>query len=128
MPPEILVLLALVPLASLAGFAIWWSHPTREARRALADSSQKRLGELVEGDRARVRGIARRGAELKTSPLTQRRCIGFRFVIEQQRHGVWQSEGEWADCATFELVADGGVASVEGPFLLGLDDDVCGEG
>jgi hypothetical protein len=120
---QILMVLAVAAFAALGGFAVWWSQPANEAKRLLSEAPQKHLGELVDGDRARVRGIARRGAQLKTSLVTHRPCIGFRLNIEWLQDGFWHNAGEWVDCAPFELIADGAVARVEGPVLMGLEID-----
>lgn len=69
-----------VPL--VAGPIFWWRQPARRARRALARVPQKRLGAVAEGDRARVLGVARSEGGL-TSPITGRRCIGYRVDVEE---------------------------------------------
>lgn len=131
----LLVLLGLVAAGGLGVFAIWWSSPPTEARRLLAEVPEKRIPELAEGERARIRGIARRGGELKTALVTQRRCIGFRLVIdgserdramEWDEGDQWVAGGEWVDCAAFELVADGAAARVEGTVLMGMEFDTYG--
>jgi hypothetical protein len=116
----LLAALALAAIGGLGAFAVWWSHPAREARRLLAETPEKRIPELAEGEQVRVRGVARRGAELKIALLSERRCIGYRMVSDgSQKGGVT----EWVDCAPFELVADGAVARVEGTVLMGLELD-----
>jgi hypothetical protein len=60
------------------------------------------------------------------SPLTDRRCIGFSFRIDESIGGSWQVILEVDDCYPFELVADGALAQVKGPFVFGLEIDARG--
>jgi hypothetical protein len=98
--------------------------PRQRARRELSRAAPKHLGELREGDRARVFGVARRGATELTSPVTGRRCLGYWFLIQEiDDESIWKTLVQQQECAPFELVADGMVARVEGPFLVGLEID-----
>jgi hypothetical protein len=102
----------------------WASDPRRRSRRLLEGIRQERVAGLVDGLRFRVAGVARRSGREVTSPLTGRRCIGYRLVIEEPGDDVGlQLALVREDCAPFELVDEGAVASVEGPFLFGLEVD-----
>ena len=111
------------------GYAIaWWMQPQRRARRALARASAKRLWEVRHGDRVRVTGVVRRLRETVMSPVTERNCIGFRYVIEERASGGdWHVVAEESMCVDFELVDESVEATVEGPFLFGLDFDDRGD-
>jgi hypothetical protein len=114
----------LVLLGALGAFiaSLRWLDPRRRARRALEGATEKRLGALGEGDRVRIRGVARRGPERRIS-VTGRECIGYRAVVDAAIHTDWRTVLEVDDCAPFELHADGFAARVEGPFLVGLERD-----
>jgi hypothetical protein len=110
------------------GYALaWWMEPTRRARRALEQTSSRRLGDLHDGERGRIEGIARRLHEAVVSPVTGRRCIGYRFVIEEKVADSWNVVVRGGRCCPFELVSEDAEATVEGPFLFGLDFDDRGE-
>jgi hypothetical protein len=113
----------------LIGYALaWWLQPKRRARRELERAHGKHLGELRDGDRVRVTGVARRLKETLISPVTGRACIGFRFVIEASTMGAdWMVVVHRSSCAAFGIVEDGVEATVEGPFLFGLDFDDRGD-
>jgi hypothetical protein len=106
-----------------AGAVAWWLDPRRQARRALAHSDPKRLGAVGEGERVSVRGVARRGAERRFSPITGRECIGYRVIVEARVEEDWRTVLEKTDCASFELHAEGVSAQVDGPFVFGLEMD-----
>jgi hypothetical protein len=111
------------------GYALaWWRQPRRLARRALERAPAKRLCEVRHGDRVRVTGVVRRLRELLVSPITGRRCVGYRYVIEARAStGDWQVVAQESTCVAFELVDEGVDATVEGPFLFGLDFDDRGD-
>jgi hypothetical protein len=110
------------------GYALaWWMQPKRRARRALDQAASRRLAELRDGERARLTGVARRLHEPLVSPVTGRRCIGYRFVIEERVADSWNVVVQGGRCAPFELVDEDAEATVEGPFLFGLDFDDRGE-
>jgi hypothetical protein len=117
----------LVGLFVVVGGIAWWFEPRRRARRTMAGVREKRLGEIGEGDRFRVRGVARLGQGRRTSPITGRTCIGYRVVVEEEVKGnegnYWKPVVERTDCAPFELHAEGFAAQVDGPFLFGLERD-----
>ena len=114
----------------VVGYALaWWTQPQRLARRALLAAATKRLYDLRDGDRVRVTGVVRRLRETVVSPVTGRRCVGFRFVVEERASslGDWNVVAQQSTCVPFALVDEGIEATVEGPFLFGLDFDDRGD-
>jgi hypothetical protein len=112
------------------GYAIaWWKQPQRRARRVLERLPGKRLWDVRDGDLVRVTGIVKRLREMVVSPVTGRSCLGFRYVIEERSSSVgeWHIVAQESTCVSFELVDEGVEATVEGPFLFGLDFDDRGD-
>jgi hypothetical protein len=111
------------------GYALaWWMQPQRRARRVLESVPGKRLWDVRHGDRVRVTGVVRRLRETVVSPVTGRNCLGFRYVIEERAAGGdWNVVAQESTCVAFELVDEGVEATVEGPFLFGLDFDDRGD-
>jgi hypothetical protein len=112
------------------GYAIaWWKQPQRRARRVLERVPGKRLWDVRDGDLVRVTGIVKRLREMVVSPVTGRSCLGFRYVIEERGSSVgeWRIVAQESTCVSFELVDEGVEATVEGPFLFGLDFDDRGD-
>jgi hypothetical protein len=100
-----------------------WLDPKRRARRALDRATAKPLGAVVEGDQVRVLGVARRGRGTLTAHFSGRKCIAFRCVVEEYKEGVPREILLVEHALPFVLAADGVEASVDGPFLLGLQID-----
>jgi hypothetical protein len=111
------------------GYALtWWMQPQRRARRALGRAPSNRLWDVRDGDRVRVTGIVRRLRQSVMSPVTGRNCIGFRYIVEERASGTdWRVVAQESTCVDFELVDEGVEATVEGPFLFGLDFDDRGD-
>ncbi|HVZ72288.1 MAG TPA: hypothetical protein VHJ20_07925 [Polyangia bacterium] len=110
--------------AALGSAVAWWRQPSRRARRALERVGEVPLGALAEGERARVRGTARRSDDELIAPITARRCIGYRAVVEESDgNGHWKVVAREERCLAFDLAAEGLAARVEGPFLFGLNVD-----
>jgi len=104
-----------------------WMDPRRRARRAMERVSDTPIRELADGDWARVTGTVAALDVLQQSPVTHRRCIGFRLVIETAVRND-PSNGftpllTRESCQPFSLSDETGTALVEGPFLMGLDVD-----
>jgi hypothetical protein len=109
------------------GYALaWWMQPKRRVRRAMGRARSKRLRDVQDGERVGVAGVARRLRQSLVSPVTGRTCLGYRFVIEELLDG-WTTVATSARCVPFALGADELEATVEGPFLLGLDFDDRGD-
>jgi hypothetical protein len=95
-------------------------QPERRARRAVDAVPAVPLGGVADGQRAHVRGVARLGTAVRTSPFTGRSCIGYRFIAEVRGDEDWSTVHEEWRCDPFELVDDGVSARVEGPFVFGM--------
>jgi hypothetical protein len=105
-----------------------WRQPNRRARRLLARAEEKALGAVDDGDRVRVRGVARRGPEgTLRAPFTGRACLAFRVIVQVRLEGDWEDVFSTELCVPFELVAEGLEARVDGPFLLALEVDARGD-
>ena len=109
-----------------------WMEPRRRALRKLARFPLRRIEELKDGEQARVVANVREGSGTYTSPVTDRACIGYRFVVEEKSGGgageQWRTVASETTCAPSLTLVDGGSElSVEGPFLFGLDFDDAGE-
>jgi hypothetical protein len=113
----------------VVGYALaWWMQPQRRARRVLERAPWKRLCEVRDGDRVRVTGVVRRLRETIVSPVTGRKCLGFRYVVEERAAaGDWHVVAQESRCVSFGIVDEGVEAVVDGPFLFGLDFDDRGD-
>jgi hypothetical protein len=120
-PAALLPLLLVVP--AIGGGLLWWWDPRRRARRLLARAGEKSLGAVVEGDRVRVLGTARRAQGRVNAQFSGRVCIAFRAVAELRMDTEWREVFRVEHSVPFVLAADGVEARVEGPFLLGLEID-----
>jgi hypothetical protein len=107
----------------IAGGLLRLLDPKRRARRLLARAEEKALAAVVEGDQARVFGVARRAREGLTAQFSGRRCIAFRAIVERYGDDSWMEVFRVEQSVPFVLAADGVEARVEGQFLLGLEID-----
>jgi len=105
----------------------WWMQPKRRARRALDRAAPRFLGDVRHLEDARITGVARRLRETLVSPVTGRSCLGYRFVIEERGSEGWSVVAHGWRCVPFEVIDEGVEATVEGPFLFGLDFDDRGD-
>jgi hypothetical protein len=95
-------------------------RPTTRALRHLRGQVPRRLSDVASGTRARLDGIVRqRGAGL-TSPFTGKRCVGYVYEADERGSEGWTEAHRQSECAPFDVLVDGEVARVEGPFVLGL--------
>jgi hypothetical protein len=104
-----------------------WLDPRRAARRAIGAVTRTAIAKLKEGERARVSGVVGAIEPVRTSPVGQHPCIGFRLTVERRRAGgsgeIWHQVLQRESCQPFWIRDETGEAIVEGPFLLGLDVD-----
>jgi hypothetical protein len=99
----------------------------RRVRRALAAMTDTAIVNIKDGDRVRVTGVLAVHRDTATSPVGWRACLGYRLIVQvkgsgsadDERSGVLMRE----DCRPFAVADGSGRAIVEGPFLLGIDDD-----
>jgi hypothetical protein len=118
--PIIVLVSAILAIAS--GLA-WARDPRRHARNVLARAEEKPLAAVVEGDRVRVFGVARRDRGSLTASFSGRPCIAFRAVVEEYQHDGWTEVLRVEHSLPFFLVADGVAARVDGSFFLGVEID-----
>jgi hypothetical protein len=117
----IIVLVSAI-LGIVSGLA-WARDPKRRARGLLARAEEKALAAVVEGDRVRVFGVARRERGTLTASFSGRPCIAFRAVVEEYQHDGWTEILRVEHSLPFVLVADGVEARVDGSFFLGVEID-----
>jgi hypothetical protein len=88
------------------------------------------IAELVEGEPARIVGVAGAQGPLLTTPVSAQPCIGFRLHIERRPvtgpGETWESVLLRQDCQSFSVRDDSGLAIVERPVILRIDVDVGG--
>ncbi len=125
-------------IPSFAMFALAWvalagealakrREAKRRVRRALAGMTDTPIVSIKDGDRVRVTGVLAVHRDTATSPVGWRACLGYRLIVQvkgrlaadEERSGVLVRE----DCRPFAIADGSGRAIVEGPFLLGIDDD-----
>lgn len=86
----------LVTLAVLAVFGVlaYWFGGDQVTRRALQRVPRKRIGDLRDGEEARVIGVVGVEAPIR-APISGRRCAYYRVVVEEQ----YESSGRrsWRD-------------------------------
>jgi len=93
----------------------------RPARRALLRMPATPIAAVKDGAMVRIAGRARERAPLRTSPISQRRCIGFRLLVERHDGQVWQRVVDQEELDSFLLGDDTGDAVLHGPFEINLD-------
>src|ERR1043165_1649031 len=60
-----------------------------ETRRALMRMPKTRIAAVKNGDRVCIEGRALPRGSLRTSPISQRSCIGFRLTVDSKHGGDW---------------------------------------
>jgi hypothetical protein len=114
-----------LPVLFMAGVVVvntyrWWSDPRNHARRVLRRAKTTPIGGIKEGQWVKVSGIVEAIGPPLTATVSERRCVGFRVVVERLKRGypvIFRRE----DCGAFSIADDTGIAVVEGPFVFGLD-------
>ena len=92
-------------------------------RRALMQVPETTIAAVKDGDKVRLKGRAVARAPLRTSPLSQLPCIGFRLTVD-----AWQDEDlpakrvvEQEEFDSFALSDGTGEAVLHGPFTIERD-------
>jgi hypothetical protein len=119
----LVVALGALTAAITAYLELAQSHRRKVARRALTQVPEKQIAVVRDGEMVRLRGHAVARGPLRTSPLSQRACIGFSVTVERHEAGsaVWHRIVDKDEFATF-LLADGtGEAVLHAPFEVRLD-------
>ena len=94
----------------------------KEASRALTGVPETPIGAVKDGDTVRIKGRTTARTPLRTSPVSQRPCIGFRVTVDHcdGDFGIWQQVVE-AEAFDAFLLADGtGQAVLHPPFEIRL--------
>ena len=114
----ILVLLG----GALAVYLNWMALRQRKPpRRALLRVPATQIAGVKDGAMVRIAGRAVERGPLRTSPISQRRCIGFRLVVDRHDGQVWQRVVDLEQLDTFLLSDDTGDAVLHGPFEINVD-------
>jgi hypothetical protein len=121
-------LLAITMVALLGGaFVAYVNRMTgrrrRAPRRALLQIPATPIAGVKDGEMVRIAGRAVARGPLLTSPLSQRRCIGFRLTVDSSRGGnePWQRVVDHEALDAFLLADETGEAVLHGPFEIELD-------
>jgi hypothetical protein len=126
-----LTLLLMLGLAACAALAVAdrAARRRREAdRRRITGVPETPIAAVKGGQKVRIRGQAVARGPLRTAPVSQRSCIGYRVVVDRHDYGVEGLERAVEEQAFDAFVlADGtGEAVVHGPFEIKLDSDHTG--
>jgi hypothetical protein len=134
MSPWALVELVLAGAVATVAYhrARWLRERQMAARMDQEDDPPCRIEELKDGERARVIATVREASATYTSPVTERACIAYHFVIDERSSAgagaIWMPVAEQTMCApSFTLVEGSAELSVYAPFRLALDFDDAGE-
>jgi hypothetical protein len=93
-----------------------------ETRRALTGVPETPIGAVKDGEKVRIKGRARGREPVRTSPLSQRPCIGFRVTVDSSEgdFGLWERVVEIETFDSFLLADDTGEAVLHTPFEIRL--------
>ena len=133
MDPTVLFIPAAAVVTLLGVYGPRWQRAlARRRERALKAMKTTAIAALKLDQPAKITGVVSPRAELLTSPISGRPCIGFKVVIEgnepvftpsnydvtpEGRHLLVQREA----CGVFTLTDDTGTAVIEGPYRIGLE-------
>ena len=108
----------------VVNFALIALPPALERRRRrAARRGLTAIGAVKQGEKVRIMGSAVARGPLRTSPVLQRRCIGYRVVVECDEYGGFPRVHTVIEQEEFDsfVLADGtGQALLHGPFAIEL--------
>jgi hypothetical protein len=112
----------LLAVGLVVAVGIEWSlRPRTRAWRALRRTKNIPIAAIKDGAPARITGTVSAIGKMMTAPIGEKTCIGFRLEIQRiDRRGtpiVLRRE----DCRAFAIIDQSGEATIDGPFLFGLD-------
>lgn len=84
---------SVLAVAVVIAIVVWWLSPDQRARRAMRATPRREIGDVIEGERARIVGTVHLTTEPVTAPLTGRPCAYWRVVVEEHRRGG--RSGRW---------------------------------
>lgn len=115
MTPVAVIAFAVVFFA-VVFFAAWYFSADQRTKRKMRSIPRRAIGEVMEGEVARVVGRVRVDAPL-TAPLSGRPCAYWRVVVEEKRrrgkHSYWQTLVDEEEGVDFFLLDDTGKAKVQ---------------
>ncbi|HMF41314.1 MAG TPA: hypothetical protein VKQ32_11480 [Polyangia bacterium] len=94
------------------------------AREAVLRVGEVPIGAVKDGEHVRIRGRASACEVLRTSPVSRRRCVGYRLTVEYrdaERIDGWQHAVDDDAFPPFLLVDDTGEAVVHAPLEIRLN-------
>jgi len=109
----------------VVNFALIALPPALERRRRrAARRGLMAIGAVKQGEKVRIMGSAVARGALRTSPILQRRCIGYRVVVECDEYGGFprvHTVIEQEEFDSFALVDATAKAVLHAPFEMKLD-------
>lgn len=88
----------------------------RAARRALLQLPETQVAAVKDGEKVRIKGRAAAREPLRTSPVSQRRCIGYRLTVDVEWHTLLDDN----QMPSFVLADDTGEAVIHPPLEIDL--------
>ena len=115
-----------VPILFAAGLAIligleWAKRPRVRAWRALRQRKNIPIADIKDGAPARITGVVSAVGKMMTAPIGKRACIGFRLEIQRLDRRAAAIVLRRQECGAFAITDESGEATVDGPFLFGLE-------
>ncbi len=95
----------------MTGIAGWLSVRAFSDARLLAEIGSTPMGELTDGLHE-VRGAVK-GSPGFRAPVSDRECIGWRLVVEQQRRSTWELVYDKREMGTFAMEDGTGTVAVD---------------
>lgn len=95
----------------MTGIAGWFSVRAFSDARLLAEIGSTPMGELTDGLHE-VRGTVQGTAGFK-APVSDRACVGWRLLVEQQRRSTWEVVYDKREMAPFSLEDGTGSVGVD---------------
>jgi len=117
---EALPFIAVIIAVTILGASKWSLRVRARPRRALARAKTTPIGEVKDGDWAKVEGVVGAVGPEMTSPIGGHACIGYRLAVQRADHDYGHVLTREA-CAGFSLTDDTGRVDIEGPFQLALE-------
>jgi hypothetical protein len=108
---DLTTLVSLTAGSLMTGIAGWLSARAFSDARLLAEIGSTPMGELSEGLHE-VRGTVKADNAF-TAPMSERPCVGWRLLVEQQRRSNWEAVYEKREMIPFELDDDTGTVRVD---------------
>jgi hypothetical protein len=120
---NVLLLLAVNGISAAVVVYLWRAKRRKAAQRALARMPDTPIAAVKDGENVRIKGRAIARAPLRTSPISQRDCIGFRLTVDYREggEGPWLPAIDWEQFDSFLLADQTGEAVLNAPFDIRVD-------